>query len=209
MENRCSSKRYAGWVAGCFLDGSRVASGWAGGVAGGQKWVAEAGRVAAACGWWEWGEGTQYHPPRPFNPPVLEGAVEPVPTPHLSFSAHRTPNDPHHTLTASDDGPAGECVRVDYLTRIRPHINAHAYIYTHPESARPFLYTCSTTQPSTAGAFSVVRETEGGGAKKTRRRDLLDPFSGDLLEGLETRFFVPQSASHHVQVVIFKTAQHT
>lgn len=29
-----------GSVAGCFLDGSRVASGWAGGVAGGQKWVA-------------------------------------------------------------------------------------------------------------------------------------------------------------------------
>jgi len=33
--NRCSRKRYAGSVAGCFLDGSRVASGWAGGVAGG------------------------------------------------------------------------------------------------------------------------------------------------------------------------------
>ncbi|TGZ53083.1 hypothetical protein DBV15_12867, partial [Temnothorax longispinosus] len=27
----------------CFLDGSRVASGWVGGVAGGQKWVAQAG----------------------------------------------------------------------------------------------------------------------------------------------------------------------
>lgn len=39
-ENRCSRKRYAGSVAGCFLDGSRVASGWVGGVAGGQKWVA-------------------------------------------------------------------------------------------------------------------------------------------------------------------------
>lgn len=42
-ENRCSRKRYAGSVAGCFLDGSRVASGWVGGVAGGQKWVAQAG----------------------------------------------------------------------------------------------------------------------------------------------------------------------
>lgn len=153
MENRCSSKRYAGWVAGCFLDGSRVASGWAGGVAGGgQKWVAQTGRVAAACGWWEWGEGTQYHPPRPFNPPVLEGAVEPVPTPHVPFSAHRTPNNPHHTLTASD-GPAGECVRVDYLTRIRPHTNAHAHIYTHPESARLSLYTCSRRSQALQGHF--------------------------------------------------------
>lgn len=26
-------------VAGCFLDGGRVASGWAGGVAGGRRWV--------------------------------------------------------------------------------------------------------------------------------------------------------------------------
>lgn len=42
-EDRCSKRRYAGSVAGCFLDGSRVASGWAGGVAGGQKWVAQAG----------------------------------------------------------------------------------------------------------------------------------------------------------------------
>ena len=43
MEIRCSRKRCAGSVAGCFLDGSRVASGWAGGVAGGQKWVARVG----------------------------------------------------------------------------------------------------------------------------------------------------------------------
>ena len=81
MEIRCSRKRCAGSVAGCFLDGSRVASGWAGGVAGGQKWVVRVGWKLAACGWWEWGEGTQYHPPRPFNPAVLGGAVEPVPSP--------------------------------------------------------------------------------------------------------------------------------
>lgn len=88
MEIRCSRKRCAGSVAGCFLDGSRVASGWAGGVAGGQKWVVRVGWELAACGWWEWGEGTQYHPPRPFNPAVLGGAVEPVPSPPSLPSSH-------------------------------------------------------------------------------------------------------------------------
>lgn len=38
-------------VAGCFLDGSRVASGWAGGVAGGQKWVAPGGLGAPSAVW--------------------------------------------------------------------------------------------------------------------------------------------------------------
>lgn len=59
-----------------------------------------AGLGAEACGWWEWGEGTQYHPPRPFNPAVLGGAVEPVP----SSLSPILPLLTIHT-TAGDDGP--------------------------------------------------------------------------------------------------------
>lgn len=65
----------AGWIRpGCFLLGCRVGSGWAGGVAGGQKWVA---RQQAGWGGGHVGGGSGVREPNttlhPFNPPVLGG----------------------------------------------------------------------------------------------------------------------------------------
>jgi len=91
------------------------------------------GLGAVVCGWWR--EGTQYHPPRPFNPPVLGGAVEPVSTP-LPPTIHPTA---HYTPTAGDDRPVCPCMCRFCLTYIYLHKK------TYPPSnlpTRPSISTC-------------------------------------------------------------------
>lgn len=152
---------------GCRLFPRRLSGGeWVGRRGGRRTEVGGSGGLGAVvCGWWR--EGTQYHPPRPFNPPVLGGAVEPVSTP-LPPTITQQPTT--HQQLATIDPFVRICV--DSYTHI------HLYKKTYPPFLRVSLHVCfyMCSRRSRALQGRIGRETRedrrdlGGKGREGERR---------------------------------------